>query len=239
LTVKAPISGTVVVGPSAAAGSGGDDISGLVGQLPSSLSGQAQSLLGGGSETAGGSTTGALEVGSPVSSGDPLMTVTDVSSLSLRADVDETDILLVRKNTKADVELDATPGASYRAVVRSIDLSPTTSSRGGVTYVVRLDLMGGTLPDGLPAPRPRPGMSAVASLRVATAKDAVAVPVSAVFRDGESDAVWSVDNGVAHKVIVTLGAQGEDYLEVTDGVELGQLIVTSGADQVREGQELP
>jgi RND family efflux transporter MFP subunit len=178
-------------------------------------------------------------VGSPVSSGDPILTITDVSTLSLRAAVDETDVLLVRKGVKADVELDAVPGASYRAVVRNVDLSPTTSTRGGVTYVVRLDLGGGTLPDGLPAPKPRPGMSAVAALLVAIERDTLAVPVSAVFRDGERDAVWIVDDGVAETRTVSLGAQGADFLQITDGLEVGDVIVTSGADQVREGQELP
>jgi multidrug efflux pump subunit AcrA (membrane-fusion protein) len=238
LTVRAPISGRVVMG-AATSSDGGSDLSGLVDELTDSVAGQAQSLLGSDSSSSGGSTTGSLQAGSPVSRGDPLLTITDVSSLSLSAQVDETDVLLVRKNVKADVELDAVPGASYRGVVRNIDLSPTTSSRGGVAYVVRLDLLGGTQADGLPAPQPRPGMSAVASLRVAIAKDTVAVPVSAVFRDGDVDAVWLVDDGVARQTSVTLGAQGEDYLQVTDGLELGDLIVTRGADQVREGQELP
>ena len=237
LTIRAPIAGRVVIG-AAAGGSGSAGLSGLADQLPDSLSGQAQSLLGG-SGSAGGSTTGSLQAGSPVSAGDPLLTITDVSALTLQAEVDETDVLLVHKHVKADVEFDAVPGASYRAVVRNVDLSPTTSSRGGVSYVVRLDLFGGTMPDGTPAPNPRPGMSAVVSLRVATARKAVAVPVSAVFRDGESDAVWLDDNGVARKTLVTLGAQGQDYLQVTDGVQLGDVIVVRGADQVSEGQDLP
>jgi HlyD family secretion protein len=240
LTVRAPISGRVVVGASAAASSGTGDLSGLVDQLPDSVAGQAESLLGGGgSSTSGGSTTGALEVGSPVSSGDPLLTITDVSTLSLRAEVDETDVLLVHKGVRADVELDAVPGASYQGVVRNVDLSPTTTSRGGVTYVVRLDLGGGTMPDGLPAPKPRPGMSAITSLRVAVEKDTVAVPVSAVYRDGDADAVWIVENGVAESRPVSIGAQGEDFLQVTDGLQVGDLIVTRGADQVQDGQQIP
>lgn len=239
LRVRAPISGRIVLGPSAAPSGSGNDLSGLVDGLPESLSGQAESLLGSGSSNSGGSTTGALQVGSPVSSGDPLLSVTDVSQLSLRAEVDETDVLLVRKGVKADVELDAVPSASYRGVVRNVDLSPTTTSRGGVTYVVRLNLGGGTLSDGRPAPKPRPGMSAIAALRVAIAKDAVAVPVSAVFRDGEDDAVWIVDNGVAERRVVTLGAQGADTVQITDGVVLGDLIVTSGADRVTDGEEIP
>ena len=40
-----------------------------------------------------------------------MLTITDTSTLTLRAEVDETDVLLVRKGVKADVELDAVPGA--------------------------------------------------------------------------------------------------------------------------------
>jgi multidrug efflux pump subunit AcrA (membrane-fusion protein) len=236
LRVRAPISGRVVLAAGAGDGGGTSSLSGIVDQLPDSVSGQAESLLGGGAS--GGSTTGTLQTGSPVTAGDPLLAITDVSSLSLRAEVDETDVLLVRKGVKADVELDAVPGASYRAVVRNVDLAPTTSARGGVTYVVRLDLRGGTAPDGAPAPRPRPGMSAIASLRVAVAKDALAVPVSAVFRDEDDDAVWFVDNGVAEARAVTIGAQGESFLQVIDGLQLGDPIATSGADLVTDGDEL-
>jgi multidrug efflux pump subunit AcrA (membrane-fusion protein) len=239
LRVKAPISGRVVFGASTGTG-GGNDLSGIVDQLPSSIAGQAESLLGGGGGgAASGSSAGIVSAGSPVSDGDPILTITDVSELSLRAEVDETDVLLVRKGVRADVELDAVPGARYRAVVRNVDLSPSTSSRGGVTYVVRLELGGGTLADGSPAPSPRPGMSAVASLRVLTSDDAIAVPAASVFRDGERDAVWVVEGNVAEKRLVTLGAQGEEYLEVVDGVTEGQTIVVRGADQVVEGEELP
>ncbi|MDH4353091.1 MAG: HlyD family efflux transporter periplasmic adaptor subunit [Actinomycetota bacterium] len=237
LTVKAPINGTVVVGSAAAAS--GSGASGLAGVLPGDLAGQAEALLGGSGGAAGGSTTGALEVGSPVSAGDPLLTVTDVSTLSLTAQVDETDVLLVTKGVKAGVEFDAVPGAIYRAVVRNVDLTPVTSSRGGVSYVVRLDLRGGTTAAGEPAPTPRPGMSAVASLRVTVARDVVAVPVSAVFRDGDADAAWLDVDGRARKVPVVVGAQGADDVEILDGVAEGDVVVVSGADLVSEGQELP
>ena len=220
LVVKAPISGRVVIGPSQGSAGASSDLSGLAGQLPGSLAGQAESLLGGGG-SGGGSSTGTLQAGSPVSSGDPLLTITDVSTLTLRSEVDETDILLVRKGVRADVELDAVPGAVYAAVVRNVDLSPSAGSGAGVSYVVRLDLGGGTTADGSPAPRPRPGMSAVALLRVDTAKDVPAVPVSAVFRDGDLDSVWVVEDGEATARTVTLGAQGEDYLEILDGVQVG------------------
>lgn len=239
LTVKSQIAGRVVFGASSSGG-GASDTSALVDQLPPSLAGQAESLLGGGGSGGGsGSSTGIVTAGSPVSDGDGILTITDTSVLTLRAEVDETDVLLVRRGVKADVELDAVPGARYRAVVRNVDLAPTASSRGGVSYVVRLDLGGGTLVDGKPAPRPRPGMSAVASLAVLTSEDVVAVPVASVFRDGDQDAVWVVNDNVPEMRVVTLGAQGEEYLEIVDGVTEGEMIVVRGGDQVVAGEELP
>ena len=130
------------------------------------------------------------------------------------------------------------PDATYRATVTSVDLAPTTSSRGGVSYVVRLSLDGGTNSDGTPAPTPRPGMSAVASLDVLTATGAVAVPAAAVFRDGNHDSVWLVRSGKASKRTVVLGAQGDASVQVLSGVVVGDRIVVKGADKVTEGQQV-
>ena len=130
------------------------------------------------------------------------------------------------------VELDAATGASYRATVRAVDLLPTTSARGGVSYRVRLDLGKGTYDDGRAAPTPRPGMSAVVRLQVRQAADAVTVPASAIVSADGRDTVWTVRGGKAERVPVTLGVQGEDLVQVTAGLADGQRIVVGGADQV-------
>ena len=108
-----------------------------------------------------------------------------------------------------------------------------------VSYVVRLSLDRGTTASGETAPVPRPGMSAVVDLRVRTARDVVAVPAPAVFRDGQRDVVWLVSNGTARQRPVRLGAQGESRIEVLEGLEEGDRIVVRGADRVSEGQQVP
>lgn len=236
LAVRAPVAGTVSLSPPPQSGSG-LDASSLLGQLPDSVQSQASDLLGGGSGSST-SVAGVLSDGQPVTSGQPLLSVTDASTLSLAAQVDETDVLLVRPGVQANAELDAVPDATYDSEVTTVDPTPTSSSRGGVTYVVRLSLGRGTLPDGSTAPTPRPGMSAVVDLRVRTAPDAVAVPAAAVFRDGRRDAVWAVKNGVAHERAVRLGAQGDTRVQVLEGLEVGERIVVHGADRVREGDEV-
>nr|WP_255609080.1 efflux RND transporter periplasmic adaptor subunit [Micromonospora sp. PLK6-60] len=239
LTLRAPIAGVVQPGGTRAAAPA--DLAGLLG------------AAGGGSAAAGidpsafaptdrgGPPAGvddAVPQGGRVTAGTPVLTVVDTGQLGLLAEVDETDVLLVRPGLTATVELDAVTGATYQARVRSVDVLPSTSARGGVTYRVRLSLERGHQGEGEPAPTPRPGMNALVHLRVREAADAVAVPASAVFSADGGDAVWLLRDGRADRVPVTVGVQGPDLVQIVSGVRAGDRIVVRGADRVRVGQEL-
>ena len=229
LTLRAPLAGVVQLGGTAAGGTPS-----LTDLLSSGATPTAPAAAG----TLPG-VDAAVPEGAVVGAGTPILTVIDTGRLGLAADVDETDVLLVKPGGPATAELDAATGATYRATVRAIDLLPTTSARGGVSYRVRLDLGRGSYGDGRVAPTPRPGMSAVVRLRVNRATDAVTVPASAIVNTDGRDTVWAVRGGRAERVPVTLGVQGEDMVQVVSGVDAGQRIVVAGADKVSAGQELP
>ncbi len=237
LTVRAPQDGVVTFGTTGGSGGGAGQLGSLLDQLPGAA-GQ-----GGGAPPApgaGGQTTEAgLAVGVPVTSGSPLLTVTDVSELTVVADVDETDVLLVDKGVPADVEIDAVPGATYTGTVRSVDVTPSQNAGGGVTYRVRTSLQRGTTPDGRKSPRPRPGMSAVVDLRVREAQQAVSVPTSALVRDGDREVVFVQADGAYRRREITVGAHGEDRVQVVRGVDVGEKVVVRDADRVRDGQPVP
>ncbi|TBL31813.1 efflux RND transporter periplasmic adaptor subunit, partial [Verrucosispora sp. SN26_14.1] len=180
----------------------------------------------------------AVPVGGRVTAGTPVLTVVDTGELGLLAEVDETDVLLVRTGLTGTVELDAVTGAVYDATVKSIDVLPSTSARGGVSYRVRLSLGPGRFGEAEPAPAPRPGMNAVVRLRVREAADAVTVPASAVFSVDGRDTVWLIREGRAGQAAVTVGVQGQDLVQIVDGVQPGDRIVVRGTDQVRDGQEV-
>jgi multidrug efflux pump subunit AcrA (membrane-fusion protein) len=224
LTLRAPVSGVVQLGGAAPGGSSS------LGDLISSAS------AGGAAPAAPAATTSlpgvdeAVPQGAYVAAGTPIVTIVDVSRLGLVAEVDETDVLLVKPGVAATVELDAASGVTYHASVRAIDLLPTTSARGGVSYRVRLDLTAGS-------PTPRPGMSAVVRLQVRQAAGAVTVPASAIVNADGQDTVWAVQDGRYRRVPVRLGVQGEDVVQVTSGVTAGQRIVVAGADQVHAGDK--
>jgi RND family efflux transporter MFP subunit len=229
LTLKAPVGGIVQLGGSAP---------------PASSASSITDLLGGASAgtTAGGTGPGvdpAVGAGGLVATGTPLFTVVDVSQLGLLANVDETDILLVQAGVAADVELDAVPGDTYHATVTTIDELPSTTTQGDVAYRVRLTLAGGTDPDGKAAPTPKPGMNAVAHLKVRSAQGAVTVPAAAVFNANGRDQVWIVRDGKAVRTAVTVGVAGQDSVQVVSGLGDGQELVVRGADKVSAGMKLP
>lgn len=236
LTLRAPIPGVVQFGGT---GSSSSPLGGAASSLdPSQAEAVAGALGGRAAEPAPGLDV-AVPVGAPVTAGTAVLTVVDTSALGLVAEVDETDVLLVRSGQEATVELDAATGAVYAGRVQSVDVLPTSSTRGGVAYRVRLALGEGDYHDGRPAPMPRPGMSAVVHLRVRQAEGAVAVPAAAIFSADGRDAIWVIREGRAHQVDVTVGVQGQDLVQIVSGVEAGQRVVVRGTDQVEQGQELP
>ncbi|MDP9417619.1 MAG: HlyD family efflux transporter periplasmic adaptor subunit, partial [Actinomycetota bacterium] len=246
LEVRSPISGVVQLGGGGGGGSS-PDLGAVLGSLPPEAQSAAGGLLPGGAGGGGSADVAApgLAVGAPVRAGGQLATVVDVGELSLAADVDETDVLRLAPGGQATVELDPLPGATYDAQVTAIDLQPTTSAGGSVTYRVRLALGAGEAADGSPAPRPRPGMSAVVDLVVARVEDTVAVPVTAVQRgtggggsSAEEASVWVDAGGAAQRRVVRLGPEGDDLVAVESGLQQGERVVVRGADTVREGQDL-
>lgn len=229
LTLRAPISGVVQFGGTSAPSPGGG-LSDLLGGLGGLTGGAAPG--GGGQANAPGVSTHTA-VGSPVSAGTGILMVVDVSELGLVAEVDETDVLLVKEGVAAEAELDAAPGVKLDASVTAIDVLPTANSRGAVAYKVHLVLKPGSV-------TPRPGMSALVRLRVREASDAVAVPAAAVFSSDGKDVVWvRAADGTAQRRVVTVGVSGRDVLQITDGLSEGESVVVKGVDKVREGDKLP
>lgn len=243
LTVVAPIAGKVSLGSS---GGGGSSLPAGYEQL---LAGSGMQIPEGTLPTGGSGDSGAagspvLAQGAAVAQGATVVSVIDASTLSLTADVDETDVLSVQPGIAADVMIDAVDGATYDGTVVSVDPTAQSGNGGSVTYTVRLSYDGGTGSDGQPAATPLPGMSANVSLVVKSVQDVVEVPASAIVRAGsangsaDSDSVWIVSGGQAERRDVTVGVRGSSEVEITQGLEAGEEIVVEGAGDVTAGQQI-
>jgi HlyD family secretion protein len=236
LTLRSPLAGTVQLGRS---GSGGTPLPQVQG-LPAGAEEALQGLAGGGTQAA--ATGPPLRVGSEVAAGQTVATVFDVSDLLVAAEVDETDIALVKPGQAAQVELDAFPQATFGAKVRRVAVAPTSgqSAAGGVTYQVDLTLGGAEAGSGGEAePIPRVGMTATAAIEVRRATDQLSVPGSALVGRSGGQAVFVIDNGKVRLRPVQVAADGEDRVAVASGLREGERVVSRGAERLRDGQDWP
>jgi HlyD family secretion protein len=235
LTLRAPLAGTVQLGRVASGGGGG------VPSVPSLPEGAQQALqgLGGGS---GGQAGPTLRVGSEVSAGQTVATVFDVRDLLVAAEVDETDVALVRPGQRAQVELDAFPEAAFAATVRRVAVAPSggQSAAGGVTYQVDLALGEVVRPGSRGGrPAPRVGMTATAEIEVRRAAGRLSVPGSALVGRVGGQAVFVVEGGKVHLRRIQVAADGEDRVAVASGLREGERVVSRGAERLRDGQDWP
>ena len=235
LTMRAPISGTVQLGRASGGASPGVQLPDLS-QLPESAQQAVQGLTGGAGAGGQNGSGPPLRIGDQVTAGQTVATVYDVRSLQVATEVDETDIALVKTGQRADVELDAFPGASFAAKVARVAVAPSSgqSAAGGVTYEVDLVLRDS---DG---PTPRVGMTATADIQVRHASSALSVPGSAlVGRDGGQQAVFVIEGGKVRLRNVRVSVDGEDRAAIASGLRPGERVVSRGAERLHDGESWP
>ena len=120
-----------------------------------------------------------------------MMRVANMSSMEVRVDVSENDIVKIHFGDSADVEVEAYNNRKFKGVVTQIasstkTSSPTGSATGDVTnYEVRIRLDAESYKDLLDPTRPksfpfRPGMNASADIKTKKKENVVSVPIGAV-----------------------------------------------------------
>ena len=152
------------------------------------------------------------------------MTISDAisivgsGSVRLTIDVAETSIGQVKTGQAAAVSVSAGPSSAGK--VTTIGILPSASSTSStVTYPVTV-----TVPK--PGAPLAAGVTASASVTVASAEDVVVLPVSAVTRTSEtSGTVTTLDADYqATSIRVELGAAGRSTVQISSGLAAGQRV---------------
>ncbi|BAN35665.1 RND family efflux transporter, MFP subunit [Sulfuricella denitrificans skB26] len=150
--------------------------------------------------------------------GEVLYQIADLSSVWIIADVFEQDLGLIKLGQTANVRVNAYPGQEFTAKV--VFVYPTLNAQTR-TIPVRLELAnpGGML---------KPAMFADIDLAVQGKGKVLTVPSSAVLRSGTHQTVLvELAEGRFEPREVKLGVQGNDYVEILEGLGEGEKVVTS------------
>lgn len=158
-----------------------------------------------------------------------VVTMADMSTLEVEADVSEANLARVSVGQHCEIRLDALPGERFRGVVHR---TVPTVDRAKATVMVKVRFVDAD-------PRILPEMSAkVAFLEreVAPAERAprTAVQPAAVVERGGGSVLFMVRDGRAVQVAVKKGAMIGELLEV-DGVNAGDPVVLRPPERLRDG----
>ena len=151
--------------------------------------------------------------------GDPLYQIADLSTLWLVADVFEQDLNLIHSGQTAKIKIDAYPDKAYQGKVTFIYPTVTPETR---TAKIRVELPN---PNGMLKP------SMYARLEFAAGHGgpkALVVPDSALLDTGTRQLVLvRRGEGAFEPRAVKTGMRADGYIEILDGVRVGEEVVVS------------
>jgi len=170
-----------------------------------------------------------------VSSRAAVVTIADMSSLEVDADVSEANITRVNGNQSCEITLDAYPQQRYPGYVSNI---VPTADRAKATVMVKIRFKQydeRVLPEmGAKITFLAPG----ASTDAMNIKPVLTVPATAVATRDERQVVFQIKEDHAVAVPVTTGRKLGSSIEITAGLKEGDKLISKADEQIQNGTKV-
>lgn len=170
------------------------------------------------------------EAGQVVNAGNVVITIVQEGEREIEINVPENRIEEIRKSEKLKVGFWALPTIMVDAKVREIAPMADKVTR---TYKVRVSLLN-------PPVEVKLGMTANVTVmnQGSNQQSAMYIPLTAIYQNGNTPAVWVVKEGVITLRTIKTGGFADNKIQVVEGVNQGEIIVTAGVHKLREGQKV-
>jgi len=168
-----------------------------------------------------------VDVGTLINAGTKeLFKVAQIDPIRIFVNVPQAYVASIQQGQTAEVRVQERPGQVWHAQVTGISPSLDPNSRA-MLAILRAPNPEGTL---------YPGMYAQVRVHVAQGKGALRIPGDALItgKDGARVAVAGAD-GVVHFRAVTIGQDLGAEVEVTSGLQAGEMVVSNPTDAVTDG----
>ena len=171
-------------------------------------------------------------MGAAAGSRSAVVTIADMSSLQVEADVSESNIERIQPDQTCEITLDAYPDVRYAGFVTKI---VPTADRAKATVMVKVGFRSYDK-------RVLPEMSAKVlfltkpvTLEESTAKPILTVIASAVVSRNGTSVVYGVSENKAVEIQIQKGRTMGSLVEVLSGVSAGTKIITKVPEELRDG----
>ncbi len=177
---------------------------------------------------AGQVTARMVELGQTVSVGAPLVNMADISPLEVRLFLPEKIVSQLKLGQPVDIRPDVQPEPALEGVVHRI--APVVDP-GTATMKVTLRVED-------PRGEGRVGSFVRARITTDVHENAIAVPKRSVVNEAGASFVFVAEADSVRKVAVELGYVDDDHVELLDGIDAGEVVVTVGQGGLRTGSRI-
>ena len=157
---------------------------------------------------------------------DPVYEITSYDPLLAVLHVPERELSVLRKGLEVSMGLDAWPGEQFDGEI--IRISPVVDpSTGTFRVTAQVRDRGQML---------KPGLFGRVEILYDLHQNVPVIPRSAVITEDERSHVFVVDaEGSASRRVVSLGYERAGLIEVVNGIETGEIVVTAGKGSLSDG----
>lgn len=163
-----------------------------------------------------------------------VVTIADMSSLEVDADVSEANITRVYSDQGCEIRLDAYPEQRYFGKVSKI---VPTADRAKATVMVKIKFKDYDK-RVLPEMSAKITFLAVGSIDDASSKQLLTVPASAVSTRNGRQVVYQVKDDRAVGVAVVTGQKLGAWLEIKNGLKEGDKVIGKADDKIQDGTKV-
>ncbi len=169
-----------------------------------------------------------IETGDRVNANTQVYTIEDFNPLLIRVFVPTSDAIKLDLGMSAEVTTEVLKGLVFKGHVKLIN--PRIDVETG-TVKVTVEVVDNSL-------RLQPGMFVEVQIAIGTKENVLVIPRKAILYKQNKSFVFVLDRSQVSQREVLLGLLEEDHVEVTKGLDEGEVIVTVGVEGLKDGQRV-
>ena len=169
-----------------------------------------------------------IEMGDRVNANEQVYTIEDFKPLLIRVYVPTSDAIKLESGMLADVMTEVLTGAVFKGNVKLIN--PRIDNQTG-TVKVTVEVIDESL-------RLTPGMFVEVRIAIGAKENVVTIPRRAILYKQNKTYAFVMNRNLVSQREIQLGLTEEDYVEVTEGLTEGEVIVVVGVEGLKDGQRV-
>ncbi|HNY64657.1 MAG TPA: efflux RND transporter periplasmic adaptor subunit [Deltaproteobacteria bacterium] len=158
----------------------------------------------------------------------PLMAIVQVDPLKLTFTIPEKDVASLKTGQEVTFTVDPFPGRQFSGRVSAIN--PSLDER---TRSLQAEAVVGNAAFEL-----KPGFFARVKIYTGSLKEAVVVPATSILYEGTRVKAFVQEGNTARERTLTIGGKYGEFVEVTEGVSVGEKLIVVGQNNLTNGVKI-